>query len=316
MKKMKRIISLILLIATVFLCGCSEKKARHTYLVYYSNQSVDDISHREYTMNEHLTKDMYLKVSELIHQMFDIDYTDEQLHSAKPDFVGINDYIISKEGLLTIDFDEGYLGMTNVQEIILRSSLVLTVIQISGITGVEITVAGEPICYSNGNPIGIMTADDFVNIILSEQGMLKKETDLSIYFANREGTALVPVVFHLEITSNNTSIEEYILARIIAGPDPGTEAYPTISPEVELINVVTSGRTCFVNFGPSFLEQEAQPVSDELLIYSIVNSLCRLQYVNNVQFLIDGEPATTLHTVTDISSTFTRNRSLEEPAVK
>ena len=291
--------------------ACGSSSAGQTYMVYFANSSSDDIQHIEYTIVDYQTKDIYSKVSELLYQMFDADYTDDHMYSAKPDSVTVNDYVINSDGVLTVDFSDEYLMLSNVQEIILRSAIVLTVIQVEGISGVSITVNGKPIRYTSGQEIGTMTADDFVNILLNENGMLKQETDVILYFANADGTALIPVTSHLEISNNNASIEEYILGQILAGPETGNGVYPTISSSVELINVVTSDKVCYVNFGQSFLDQDLQPVSDEIMIYSIVNSLCRLSYVNSVQFLVDGETVSALHTVTDISTPFSRNRSLE-----
>jgi len=301
------------------LASCGSSHAGQAYKLYLSNSSSDDIEQIVYTVSDYQTKDKYAKVSELLNQIFEIDHTDENAFSPKPENVLVNDYIIDKDGTLTIDFSREYLEMSNVREIILRASIVLTVIQVDGISGVRFTVVGDPIKYTNGQEIGVMTADAFVNLILSESGMLKQETDVTLYYANVEGTMLIPVTSHLVINSNNISIEEYILSQLIGGTEAYVSAgntltvpvFPTISPSVELINVVTTDRVCYVNFSESFLEQEQQPVSDEIMIYSIVNSLCRLTYVNSVQFLINGETAQSLHTLMDISKPFMRNRSLE-----
>lgn len=293
------------------LAACQNTRSGKSYNVFFVNASGDDIMQAEYIMQDYQTKDSYTKVSELLHQMFNVDYSDQNMFSALPAQVQLVDYVMDGEGILTVDFSGEYLELTNVQEIMLRASLVLTVIQVENIAGVKVTVDGDPIKYSNGRQIGVMTADDFVNIILSESGMLTQETDIILYYANEDGSQLVPVTKHLAITSNNVSIEEYIISQLIDGPQDSPGAFPVISSSVELINVVTSDMTCYVNFSDTFLEQEQQPVNDEIMIYAIVNSLCRLTYVGSVQFLINGEAADTLHTVFDISQPFSRNRQLE-----
>lgn len=315
-KYLKKLISFIVtlsVMATVAGCisGCSEKSSEKQYMIYYANISADDVIHRDYDMPGDDKKDSYEKVSELMHQMYEVDLSDEGFFSSKPANVTINDFVIDENGLITIDFSPEYLELSNVSEIILRAALVLTVIQVDGIIGAEITVEGDSIRYSTGAAIGVMTADDFVNILLNENGMLKQETDVVLFFANETGEKLVPVTYHLVITNNSSSIEEYILSQLIAGPAPESGAFPTLAADVELLSVTTAEKTCYVNFSESFLEQE-QPVSDELLIFSIVNSLCRLRYVNSVQFLIDGEVVETMHKITDISKPLSRNRSLEE----
>ena len=98
-------------------------------------------------------------------------------------------------------------------------------------------------------------------------------------------------------------MEEYILSMLMAGPGEGKTGR-TIAPNVTLNNAVTTDHVCYVNFGSDFLDQE-QPVSDEIMIYSIVNSLCQLPYVYSVKFIIDGEPIVTLHNSMDLSNPLT-----------
>lgn len=311
----KKYIALVLsvCILAAFLCACSSDSAgtgENEYYVYYSNSGADSVIFRTHTLSDEGAEDLYAAVTELFTEMFDTDYTESSCYSAKPEDVAVNYYSISEEGVLSIDFSDEYLSMSLVQEIILRSAIVLTVIQVDGINAVDFYVDGESVVNSDGEAIGEMTAEDFVNVLLNEEGMLQQEADLTLMFANEAKDALIPVTYHFEISNNNMSMEEYVLTMLIEGPGEESGAYATIASDVELISVSTNNHVCYVNFGQSFLEQE-QPVSDTLLIYSIVNSLCRLSSVSSVQFLIDGEPATTLHQVTDISSPFTRDYSLE-----
>ena len=305
---------LITCLLTAALCACGSEQSsdgdENSYYVYYSNSSADSIKYRTYVLSESSRTDLEAAVNELLNEMFSTDYTESGYYSAKPDSVEDPEIGISDEGLLSLYFGEDYLSMSLVQEIILRSSVVLTIIQLEGIDEIEFFVNGESVTDSEGNAIGAMDAEDFVDVLLNEESMLQQTEVLTIMFANEDGTMLVPVNYTFEISSN-MSLEEYVLTQLIAGPAEDVDAYPTISPEVELIGVSTTNHVCYVNFAENFLEQETQYVSDTLLIYSIVNSLCDITNVHSVQFLIDGNPATTLHQVTDISTQFTRDRSLE-----
>ena len=86
-------------------------------------------------------------------------------------------------------------------------------------------------------------------------------------------------------------------------------ANPTLGKIIKVISVVTTDYICYVNFDPSFLEQN-QVVSDELMIYSIVNSLCDLPYVNGVQILVDGESEIMLHKTFSLAQVLRRNTDL------
>ena len=311
------ILSLVLSLGVLSSCGSTGSGSsdiadtENVYYIYYSNADASDIIYREYTgITASYTR--YETISALFYQMFDAADDYEDYYSAKPDSVEILDSVIDEEGILTIDFSSGYNSLTNVQEIILRSAVVLTIIQVDGIEAIVFTVEGEPAVNASGQEIGPMTADTFVSVLVTEDGMLAQEKDLVIYFTDEDGTVLVPVTIHFSSSSNNISMEEYILQNLISGPaEDMSGVYATLSDTVEVLSVTTTDHICYVNFSNSFLEQ-AQTVSDEIMIYSIVNSLCRLTYVSGVQFLVEGESSVTLHSVTDLSQPLSRNRSLEQ----
>ncbi len=277
-----------------------------TFMVYYTNQNADDIIFKE----EKIEGAEEMEQVELIQTLLDIMFTqneeDTTYYTVKPDTVNLEGIIV-KDGLVTLDFSSPYLQMSNVREIIFRASVVLTLIQVPNVTGVTFTVASTPIVNSTGDNIGIMTKDTFVNVLLTEEGMLKQETDLTIYFADASGEKLVPVVYRFNIDNSNSSMEEYILSRLLEGPAQG-EAGRTIAPGITLNSVVTTDHICYVNFGKDFLNQE-QPVSDELMIYSIVNSLCQLTYVHSVYFMVDGATDVVLHGSMDLSSPIVRDNT-------
>ena len=298
------------LMISLLFSSCAGESAGGTYLVYYTNNMADDILYRQYKMNNEATKDCYAKVSELLDQMFNADLEDESLYSVKPDTLNYEFNFNNESKVLTINFSPEYKELTNVEEIILRSSVVLTLIQVEEIRVIEFLVDKEPLTDSNGRVIGKMTADDFVNILLNEEGMLRKEARVKLMFANEDGSALIAVPSVFEISSNNTSQEQYVIQMLIAGPPEGSGAYRTLSSDVQLLGTVTADRICYLNFSSSFANQD-QPVSDEIMIYSIVNSLCRLNGVDAVQFQIDGESNVTLHYNTDLSAPFYPNYSLE-----
>lgn len=318
MKKLKKALNSIFAVLLIFCLAVSmaacrrsseDNEGNYVYLVYYSNAEASDIIYREYS-GILVSSSGYDTIKALFTQMFDVTDDYEGYYSAKPEGVEITDYVIDENGLLTIDFNSEYLEITNVQEIILRAAVVLTMIQVDSVEAVIFTVEGEPALDASGNEIGTMTSDTFVNVLLTEEGMLTQETDLTIYFTNEDGSALVPVTAHFSISSNNTSMEEYILQLLIAGPAIDG-VYPTVADTVEVLSVSTTERICYVNFSSSFLDQ-TQSVSNDILVYSIVNSLCRLSYVSSVQFLVEGDSNVVLNSVFDLSMPLQRNRDLEQ----
>ena len=306
-----RILLLVTLCAMLFAslsgCGKSAGVPEDTFLVYYCNRDADDLVYQDREIKDASSLEQVDLVQKLLDTMFIEDPEETTYYSVKPKAVNLNGIII-KDGVVTLDFDSNYLKMSNVREILLRASVVLTLIQVKGIDGVAFTVEGEAITDAKGNAIGIMTRDQFVNVLLNEEGMLKQETDLRVYFADENNEKLIPVIYRFTIDNSNSSLEEYILSKLIEGPEKGI-ANPTLTKGVKVISVATTEYICYVNFDSSFLEQN-QTVSDELMIYSIVNSLCELPYVNGVQILVDGESEITLHKTMDLSQILRRKTDL------
>ena len=314
MKGLKRTFSLILIFITLAaasgLVSCSSSGNGSTFLVYYTNSDGDDIVYRESEIEDVDILSSEKLINILLNKMFEEDLNDTEIHSAKPSWVGLKSFNI-EDNLVTFDFDSKYREMSNVQEIMLRAAMVLTVIQVPEIAQVMFTIDSDALTDSSGRSIGVMNAGNFVDILLSEQGMLKQETDLYLYFADETQSKLVPARYHFTISNSNTSMEEYILQQLKTGPSIEGNTFRTISSDVNIISVATSDYVCYVNFDKKFLEQE-QTCSDELMVYSIVNSLCNLPYVNSVQFMVDGSTDVILHTFMDLSKPLKRNRELEQ----
>ena len=291
------------------LSGCGKEQAAEEdmYMVYYCNRDADDLIFQETEIKGSSSMEQVDLAQKLLDTLFTYDPENTTYYSVKPKDVHLNGMII-KDGVITLDFDSNYLKMSNVREILMRASVVLTLIQIKGIDGVVFTVEGESVTDANGVAIGTMTRERFVNVLLNEEGMLKQESDLRVYFADESNEKLIPITYRFTIDNSNSSLEEYIVSKLIEGPEKGM-ANPTMGKGIKVISVVTTDNICYVNFDSSFLEQN-QVVSDELMIYSIVNSLCDLPYVNGVQILVDGESEILLHKTFSLAQVLRRNTDL------
>ncbi len=290
------------------LFGCGKTAAEEDkFMIYYANKGADDIIYKEQEIVNSASYEQVDLIQTLLDKMFNVDPEETSYYSVKPKGVSINGMIV-KDGEVTIDFSSDYLKMSNVREIIMRASIVLTLIQVDGITGVSFTVDGEPLTDQKGTLIGTMTKERFVDVLLNDEGMLKQESDLTIYFANETGESLIPVVYGFTIDNSSSSMEEYIVSQLIAGPKTN-DAFPTLDKEVRVLSITTSDRICYVNFESNFLTQN-QTVSDELMVYSIVNSLCQLPYVSAVQFMVESESDIVLHKTFDLSQPLRKKTDL------
>ena len=187
-----------------------------------------------------------------------------------------------------IDVSNGYHGMKNTEEVICRSSIVWTLTSLDFVEGVVLTVEGQPLRNNNGEEFGPMTRD---NVII-EPDISAETTEyaiLTLYFSNLEGTDLVTEERVIEVNANQTS-EKTILEQLIAGPEE-LDILRTVPVETKLRDVTTtSDGICYVNLSQDFVAKHSGgEMAEKLTIYSIVNSLCELDHVDKVQFLIEGK---------------------------
>ena len=184
---------------------------------------------------------------------------------------------------VNVDFGREYYNSTITRRTLQRAAVVRTLCQIEGVKGVTFTVCGEPILDTKGQAIGVMNEDSFLE---NDGAMINayEKALLKLYFANESGDKLSAEMRNV-IYSSNISMERLVVDNLIEGP---VNLYPTINPECKVMNVTTKDGVCYVNLSTAFLTK-ATNVSDETVIYSIVNSLTSLPGINKVQIMIDGE---------------------------
>ena len=219
---------------------------------------------------------------------------------------GLIGYTIDN-GQITMNFDEHYKEMDRVREVLMRAAIVRTVTQVSEISYVSFMVQGEPLTDSNGNAIGTMSADLFIDNAGNEINAYEK-VNLHLYFANEDGTGLVEENRRNVVYSSNISLEKLVVEKLIEGP-MAEGAYPTVNPETKVISVTIKDGICYVNLNEDFLSQPYN-VGAEVTIYSLTNSLVELSNVNKVQISINGETNISYHENVALSSVFERNLDL------
>nr|MBQ8251899.1 GerMN domain-containing protein [Lachnospiraceae bacterium] len=212
------------------------------------------------------------------------------------------------EGNVTIDFSSEYSSMPVMREILARAAIVRTLTQIEDVKYVTILVEGNPLLNRSGVPVGVMTAEQFLdnsgNVINTEE-----IASLSLYFADEDGKGLVPVNREV-VYSSNIPLEKLVVEQLIKGVREDEEgAYPVLDPNIKINAVTVRDGVCYVNLDSTFLAQTTG-VSAEVTIYSMVNSLVELSDVNKVQFSVNGENELTFKETMPLSEVYGRNLEL------
>jgi germination protein M len=169
---------------------------------------------------------------------------------------------------------------------------------------VQINVNGSPLIDSNGDVVGLLTADYFIdNTEASTPYRIK------LYYANRKGDALVEYDTDVYYTGT-TSLEELAIKQLINGP---TEIgmYNTIPEGTVLLNVTKNDGICTVDFNEKFLEK-LPDISEQVAIYSVVNTLVELPDIKKVQFAINSQVVKTIWDDIPFDVLFERNLDIIE----
>ena len=173
----------------------------------------------------------------------------------------------------------------------------------------NISPAGQPITDSNMKPVGIMTADSFIDNTGGVSDYKQKAT-LNMYFSDETGKSLV--IVPVNITYDATiPLEQLAIEQLISGPYTidgvnKNKVLPTVPKGTVLNKVTVKEKTCYVDFSKEFLNKQ-DDITDMVAIYSVVNTLIELPNVNKVQFSIDGEQVLKYNESMSFGEPFERN---------
>ncbi len=226
---------------------------------------------------------------------------------AIPESVTAPEVFIEANGLATLLFDESYGTVSGISEVLMRAAIVKTLCQTEKIDSVEFYVAGQPLMNSERMPVGIMKETDFIDSTGPEADYYQY-LYAKIYYTNKEGNALLASNLKIPYTGSEAA-EKIVLQQLISGP-VAADMYPVLPEDVELLNVSTKDSICIVDFSNEFLDKLPE-VSEEIVIYSVVNTLAELPGIYQVQFLVEGKQEKS-YQMMDLSIPYERNLNVIE----
>lgn len=293
--------SLFLLAACIF-CGCGKGEAEDSkYSLFYLNKQKTKIVRVAYEPEaqdtEGLIREFIEKISE---ESQSVDY-----RRVFPDNVKIERYEYT-DHQLSLYFNKAYVDMSAPEEVLCRGAIVHNMMQIEDVAGVSFYVDNLPLTDANGVEVGIMTNDSFVENPGEKINNIQ-EADLTLYFASQSGDGLVSETQHVYYSSN-ISIEKLVMERLLAGPQ-SSNARSAIPSGTSLVSVSVMDGVCFVNLDENFLVQDFE-IREDVVIYSIVDSLTELSTVSTVQLSVNGETNIYYRDKMSLKESYKRNLDL------
>lgn len=302
----KRMTAVFLLLAFLLtLCGCGTKEVEEgESCVYYLNKEATRVMPESY---EIVAEEQSAQIEELLGMLQEQpeDYGNTR---TIPEDVELLGYQVERLTLV-IDFSDSYYEMSNTREALVRAAIVRTMLQVEDISYVAFTVNGQGLVNVEGQLVGTMNSGSFVDNP-GEQINSSHETVLTLYFANAAGNKLRKETRNVHYSSN-ISLEKLVMEQLIEGPK-NSDARATLPSDAKLITISVVEKVCYVNLDDSAIAQNSD-ITEEVLLYSIVDSLAELNNVSKVQISINGETKEKLRYVFDLSNMYEPDYSyLEE----
>ena len=301
--KKRKITALVmaLVLGAVAFSGCGKKETESKYKIYYINEEQGEVLAESFVPSEETTQTMLEEMTEKLNKK------NAEGHTLLPENIEIQS-CVDDDGMIRVDFNQEYHDLNPVDEVLLRASIVKDYVQIPNIYLVTITAEGTPIVDSQGQEIGAMSLDSFLENT-GKEIMAYQYKELNLYFTNEEGNQLVPEARQVYY-NGNTPIEKVIVEQLLRGPGESGH-YATLPSDTRIVGVSVADGIAYVNLGKQFVD-EALPVDAQIQIYSIVNSLIDAGNVSQVQISINGDTSLLFKDKVDMNQLFQVNHELEK----
>ena len=269
----------------VILCllsGCAGKKdpGASKYSICYMNAEETSVVEEPYALSDGTTKEQIAAILKKLQEESD----SEDYKSVFQGAVKIENWEFA-DSKLRIYFNSAYQDMTMGQEVLFRAALVRSLGQIENVDYVRFYVDGEPLVNTEGQEVGYMSPEDFVQNTGSSLHNYQMGK-FRLYFANQKGTELVSESVNVRYNSN-MSREKVVMEQLLKGPtqDNTTAVIPR---ETKVLGISVKDGICYVNLDEGFLPSEYTG-DPKLIIYSIVDSIVANDIADRVQISVNGD---------------------------
>lgn len=276
----RRILILLVLLLCILSVSCGVKEETNEMYVYYLNADGNGLLQETYPL-------------------MDVDGVLGKLktHTVLPEGVEIEKYKLERLQLMLF-FNEAYFDMNKSTEVLMRAAIVQTMTQLGDVEFVSFYIGEEPLRDNDGNVVGLMNSQDFVQNTGSSIDSYQT-TDLKLYFADKEGKQLKETKKTNIRYNANTAIEKLVVEQLMKGTD-ASGIQSVIPKTTKLLGVSVKDGVCYVNFDSKF-STDSYDLNPEVTIYAIVNSVIANANVTKVQILVDGASDVMYKNIVDLS---------------
>lgn len=262
--------------------------------LYYLNANADGFVKVPYKP-EH-SDNPVTAITEIIYQLSTTEESNtDQYKASVPGTIMINTITVLDNHLINIDFGEAYRQLPAVDEALLRASVVQSVLQLEGVDSVTFSVNGASLLGTNSVPVGPMDQTTFLTSG-NEKDLYSYELELTLYYANASGDRLVPVKKTIRVTENLSP--EMAALYELKHPPTDRGLLSPLPENLRILSTETVDNICYVDLSPE-IEEISSGITEEVKVYSMVNTLAALNSAYQIQFTVEGEK---LHDLNDFEN--------------
>ncbi len=179
-----------------------------------------------------------------------------------------------------VDLSSNYRSLSGVALTLADYAITLTLTQLPQIAIVSITVRGQDLAYRDTQTF---TARD---VLLSSNEDVIGTVPATLYFLDEEGH-LTPEERTLDLYEGDTQVSAVARA-LELGPE--NRSLRLVQPEeFQVKSVWLEEDVCYVNLSSSQLETLPEETDMPMILQALALSLCSLDTVSEVRFLVDGD---------------------------
>lgn len=188
-----------------------------------------------------------------------------------PDGVRACGYVM-ENGLATVQMSEEFGALGEMQKFLCACALNLSLCELDGVCAVSV-VCGENVFFEQLRPEQLLQADELFESC---------RRTVKLFLPSEEGKGLAPFSMCFE-TDGSEDLETLVAAAVL-------DRLPSYTESTEVLGVEISDGVCRLDLSEAFYGNEpAEPLAGMLVIYSLVDSLCRLNNVESVSITVEGQ---------------------------
>lgn len=190
-----------------------------------------------------------------------------------------------EEGVASVELSAAYAGLVGVDLTLADCCITLTLAQLPGVEGVRVTVNGGGQSYRDRR---VLYPED---VLFSGAEEAPVEVTAALYF-RRAGSRTLGYELRVFRLTEEEAPAKAVLEALISGPeDEGLSAL--LPPELAVRTVWVDDGVCYADLSAALLAAPPDSAEEqELVISSLVETLCSLDKVEQVRLLVEGEPLT------------------------